>query len=224
MTGRKAYAHSVRMSGGSAMQMPLAHREDGYPLGRWVVKKRGTRRQGRLAPDRAHELEAFSRAGRGTSTRMHGSRPRGHFEMYASREGHARVPIDWTEGGFDLGRWVDGQRSRYREGVLSEERSTRLGTLGGWTWAPFDDDWDRNFNSLEVFVGRTGGATIAQAHVEDGFRLGAWVTRTASRAWFVGPTEVTAQGDTMEASCRAGSVTCDDDAVPHQVIPRARRR
>jgi hypothetical protein len=49
--------------------------------------------------------------------------------------------------------------------------------MPGWTWTPLEDDWSRNLDRLRSFVDREGIAQIAQSHVEDGFRLGAWVTR-----------------------------------------------
>ena len=56
--------------------------------------------------------------------------------QFHAREGHARVPALHVENGFHLGSWVAMHRTKYRRGILSQERITALEAIPGWTWEP----------------------------------------------------------------------------------------
>jgi hypothetical protein len=72
--------------------------------------------------------------------------------------------------------WVVQMRSG-RPG-LSPERASILEALDGWTWDPFEDDWQTGLERLRAFVEREGHARVHPRYEdEDGFRLGALVNR-----------------------------------------------
>jgi excisionase family DNA binding protein len=50
------------------------------------------------------------------------------------RYSHAGVPAKRFEDDFPLGRWVEYQRSRYREGKLADDRRRTLERTPGWLW------------------------------------------------------------------------------------------
>lgn len=60
--------------------------------------------------------------------------------QYTNRTGNARVPAGYVElyEGLNtpIGAWVGYMRQRYRNGILSESRISRLESLPGWTWGP----------------------------------------------------------------------------------------
>jgi hypothetical protein len=99
--------------------VPTGHREDGEPLGSWVIRHRGEHKEERVQPDRVARLEA-----------LHGWRwdtPEARWEAhytalrgYADRHGHARVPSDYEEAdGVKLGKWVVVQGATRKRGELS---------------------------------------------------------------------------------------------------------
>ena len=100
----------------------------------------------------------------------------GLLQRYVEREGHARVPFERVEKGFRLGAWVNGQRTSYASGQLSQEREKRLEALPGWAWDARDALWDENFNALVRFVEREGHARVPIGHIENGLTLGQWVS------------------------------------------------
>jgi hypothetical protein len=54
--------------------------------------------------------------------------------QYQKVHGHVEVPqADYFEG-FALGRWVSGQRQKFRNGSLPEDRKNRLSQIQGWRW------------------------------------------------------------------------------------------
>jgi len=102
------------------------------------------------------------------------------LEAYVRREGHAQVPQDWREDGEGLGIWVAVQRRRYRQAKLSTDRQRRLTELPGWTWKIRSGTsrwpWDQSFSLLEAYVVREGHTRVPYSHMEDSYRLGAWVS------------------------------------------------
>jgi len=175
-------------------RVPNAHYEDGFPLGRWVLRQRqlhgcgelngclGTwvpnqrkaQEKGQFSPGRAERLgrlpgwswDAFDAGWEEKFAAL---------AKYVERTGNTAMPRDWVEDGYWLGRWIGAQRQSYRRGALSEERRRRLETLRGWSWNTLEEKWEEGFRHLEDFITREGSAAVAVPYVEDdGFRLGQW--------------------------------------------------
>lgn len=113
--------------------VPSVHVEDGFRLGSWVNRQRRDYKWGTLLPERRQTLEAVD----GWCWDELEQRWNAAFERlqrFVAREGHARVPREYVEAGYPLGRWVDEQRQAHRRRRLSTERRRRLTTLRSWTW------------------------------------------------------------------------------------------
>jgi superfamily II DNA or RNA helicase len=155
-------------------RVPQDHMEAGLALGAWVGSRRWQYRQGRLSRSRAEALASLP----GWTWDSVGDRWEQSFaalEQFVEREGHARVPKRHTEAGRALSNWVIEQRQAHSAGELSPERTARLENLGGWSWDPFGDRWDRYMAALSQFVEREGHARVPKKHDESGVALGAWV-------------------------------------------------
>jgi len=154
-------------------RVPGGERVGTFQLGNWVAAQRRLRRREVLADERAQRLERLT--GWVWSTQdADWDRALECLQRYIAREGHARVHPDHVEGDFALGRWVAKRRSADRNGGLDSERHGQLQAIPGWTWEPFQDDWEIGFAVLESFVKRMGAASPSDDHVEDGFSLGQW--------------------------------------------------
>lgn len=110
-------------------RVPVAHFESGVRLGGWVDSQR--QRRSRLSPQRAQRLselpgwvwepyadswvEAF-----------------GRLQVFVAREGHSRVPKSHFEGDFNLGAWVNKQRSKRHS--MQPARRAQLESLPAWVW------------------------------------------------------------------------------------------
>jgi hypothetical protein len=98
-----------------------------------------------------------------------------HLKIYATREGHTRVPKRHVEAGYPLGAWV--ARTRARVAALSPEQRQALGGLPTWTWTASISQWDRNYQALIAYAKREGHAQVPGLHVEEAVELGRWVAR-----------------------------------------------
>jgi superfamily II DNA or RNA helicase len=98
------------------------------------------------------------------------------FSEFAFQNGNCRVPRGVDYGGFDLGSWLTRQRQRYRAGTISEAEAAALESVRGWTWDPYEADFQFGADMVSRFAQREGHAQVPQRHREDGFGLGAWVT------------------------------------------------
>jgi hypothetical protein len=59
---------------------------------------------------------------------------------------------------------------------MPAERKTRLEALPGWTWDPFETQWEDGLARLQSYVAETGHCLVPTCYVTgDGYRLGSWV-------------------------------------------------
>jgi hypothetical protein len=161
-------------------RVPKGHVEEGLNLATWVSWQRRGYTRGELSKDRASRLEALP----GWTWSFYDSEWEEsftHLQRFAHRTGHAKPLWNEVEGGFKVGAWVVKQREYYRRSKLSSDRVARLEALPGWKWGVFDAAWEGAFEKLERFVDREKHARVPQRHIEEGFRLGSWVTSQRSR-------------------------------------------
>ena len=148
---------------------------DGFRLWDWVKAQRKSR--GRLSADRKRKMDELP--GWKWTVRTPGEvRWESAFQAlreFVKDEGHARVAKDFrTQAGFQLGSWVQSQRSEI--GRLSLDRKARLELLPGWTWDALSDRWEEGFRHLAEFAEREGHSRVKQDSVTgNGYRLGSWV-------------------------------------------------
>jgi hypothetical protein len=160
--------------------VPYEHREAGVALGLWVSLRRRDYRLERLTPEQIRILEALPAW---TWHPIADQFPRGlaAIESFADREGHTRVPRGHVEKGVRLDLWASNRRADRRKGKLSRNQIRALDRVSGWTWSLRDSWFETGFAHLLRFVKREGHACPPAKHVEDGFRLGGWVSHLRSR-------------------------------------------
>jgi superfamily II DNA or RNA helicase len=111
-------------------RVPKTLKTDGYALATWVAWQRRVRDT--MPVDRVQRLEAIPewvwvpRDARWEAGLA-------HLKEYAALYGTARVPVKFHDDGFDLGRWVNAQRTHRAR--LAPDRVARLEAVPGWAWA-----------------------------------------------------------------------------------------
>ena len=157
------------------LRIPAGHSEGGIKLERWIGSQREAFKANLLSDDRRNRLEAVA----GWVWHSYQSAWENGFSRlveFVEREGHARVPVAQVGGGFRLGNWAAIQRVKSRAGRLGDDRRRRLDALPGWVWDPSDTDWEGGFARLIQFAEREGHAQVPLRHVQNGFRIGSWVS------------------------------------------------
>lgn len=155
-------------------RVPSGHVEHGFKLGAWVVGQRSLKAKGNDSEERSARLENIE--GWTWNSREDGwERAFATLELFARREGHARVPRAHVEMNFRLGEWVVTQRSFHGRGELPEARKKRLERVNGWSWDTRSDAWEDGFKCLRSFVKREGHARVNQTVTLGSYPLGSWV-------------------------------------------------
>ncbi len=105
---------------------------------------------------------------------------RGFYALlkFKQREGHCRVPRHHVEGGYRLGQWVAVQR--YTEDAVSPKRKKQLISIG-FVWSRRDWLWEQGIAALKAFKAREGHCYVPIKHIEDGLKLGLWVSTQRRR-------------------------------------------
>ncbi len=161
-------------------RVPVRHPEEGFLLGRWAGGLRAEWKRGSLEPERVRALESVPgwswspREGKSEECFQRGLR---YLRAFAQREGHARMLAGHVEQGFRLSAWVSRQRQDYRNGKLPLPWVVQLAAVPGWSWNLFVHRFEEGLRYLRAFVEREGHARVPAGHVEQGFRLGEWVSK-----------------------------------------------
>lgn len=103
----------------------------------------------------------------------------GLLQSFTEQEGHANPETRFkTDNGFSLGSWVGRYRTLKERDELTQDKIEKLESLVGWTWRPFESQWEESFIKLEEFVEENSHARPEKRYKSpDGFNLGNWVLR-----------------------------------------------
>jgi very-short-patch-repair endonuclease len=158
--------------------VPDAHVEDDFPLGKWVGATRSRHGRGKLVADRVAALETLPGWTWDPVADQWEDGYR-HLLAFAAREGHVNVPAHHREpDGYPLGSWVRSHRRPGGRRTMTDEQRARLAAVPGWTFtAPTLAQWERAFAALMAFAEREGHCRILTRHREDGMDLDGWVSR-----------------------------------------------
>ncbi len=146
-----------------------------FHLGRWVNKQRSQRAN--LSSDRLRLLDSVNFIWDVSDLRWNEGFD--HLIRYKERVGDCLVPESFSDGNYDLGRWVGKQRQTKKRGKLSDDRIAKLDQLG-FIWDVNDFRWSTHFSALTEYKSRYGDCSVNPKYVVNGIELGKWVNRQRS--------------------------------------------
>ena len=155
----------------------------GMWVGVWVRNQRALKNRGELEPERASRLERLP-GWRWKRDFVAEKWEEGiqHLEAYVEQNGHCRVPDAYQQDGYNLGPWVQKQRSLHQKGKLDPAYARRLAALVGWSWESVrDEKWETGFHHVEEYVKEHGHARIPAKCVFNEYGLGTWVNSQRTR-------------------------------------------
>lgn len=95
---------------------------------------------------------------------------------YVDEIGDSCVPLSWRCDGVNVGRWINRQRTQFKNGTLADDHRQRLADVPGGVWDPKADQWQRALGRLTSYVDVHGDASVTSAWTVDSFPLGHWVS------------------------------------------------
>ena len=148
---------------------------DGFPLGAWVSEQRKKHAVGKLKPMQVRRLEALGI----TWDVIEDAWQCGleHARAYYGEHGHLDVKGSYTaKDGYRLGIWIWNQRTRYRDGEMTEEQQKLLEEIG-MHWNIQEDRWQEGYAHLAAYNRQHGDSNVPQRYVcDDGYPLGSWTS------------------------------------------------
>jgi hypothetical protein len=150
------------------------HREDGLKLGQWVAVQR--RNPSTLSADRLAKLNALNFVWHAFETAWEVGFSQ--LQKFFNKEGHANVSMKHVEDGYKLGSWVSNQRTK--QPTLSAEQLAKLNDVG-FVWEVWSSAWDLGYEKLQEFHQREGHSLVPRDHIEDGYKLGSWVSNQRTK-------------------------------------------
>jgi hypothetical protein len=156
-------------------RVPQGHVEGTFKLGKWVSGQRASKDI--MSAELRQRLDAIGfvwNAAESTWKERFKALTR-----FKAREGHCRVPEGHVEGTFNLGKWVNHQRSN-KDNIFAERR--RLLNAIGFVFDPRGSAWAEGFVALEKFKARENHCRVPAKHMEEAFKLGQWVGSQRTRS------------------------------------------
>lgn len=136
---------------------PYQRRNAPLPAGlsQWLTAQRKAKQAGKLSPEKSRMLESVGMIWDVYQSLWETAYQQA--EAYVQRHGHLRVSKDSGPDQF-LGRWISTQRKNYKKGVLNEERTRKLETLGMVWDAGVDSEelWEQWFRKASAYYAAHG--------------------------------------------------------------------
>jgi len=98
---------------------------------------------------------------------------------FKKHHGHDEVPRGFQSDGIYLDKWISNRRTDRRVGRLHPEQIAELDKLG-FRWSPRKDYWEYAIGLLGKYIKRTKKRHVPVSHVEEGFKLGQWLSAVRS--------------------------------------------
>ncbi|WP_240899446.1 Helicase associated domain protein [Kineococcus indalonis] len=113
--------------------VPVDHVQDGFPLGRWVLKQRQAFRRDKLSDDQVRDLAGLPH----WAWNVHDAAWWTAFRALRAaieKTNSAKLPGNHTIDGINLSNWCSMQRRKHRDGKMPQDRTEALSKLPGWSW------------------------------------------------------------------------------------------
>ena len=167
-------AKRYRNENGNA-DIPSDHvTDDGLRLGIWICGQRRAKNNGKLTAEQVAMLELIGLSWQRDDTRWNVGFE--YAERYFALHGNLNVVANFvTPDGFELGRWLSTQRTRLKQGKISDARIAKLNGLG-ICWDPNESMWQEGYERIRQYVRSHGNTQVPLFYIDDdGYKLGAWL-------------------------------------------------
>ena len=138
--------------------------------GRWTRKQRAKYKSGKLDEDKIKKLNSVGISFAPDEEFWNSMYEK--LKVCVDKDGRCHVPYNHSDR--QLFNWATNQRALRKNGLLSLDRTKKLDEIK-FVWNALEGVWEKSFGKLVQFKTRKGHCNVPQRHVEDGFKLGAWL-------------------------------------------------
>ena len=149
-------------------------------LGVWISSQRDSYAKGRLRDEQISMLEEIGMCWDRYDEKWEIGYS--YARLFKEQKGDINfVPADYNIDGFNLGRWLNSQRTNYRNGKLNDKRIAKLSKLG-FKWSAHEAFWDKGYEYAASYKRTHGNLKMPVGYVcDDGFKLKSWLCNQVSR-------------------------------------------
>lgn len=149
-------------------------------LGVWISSQRDSYAKGRLRDEQISMLEEIGMCWDRYDEKWEIGYS--YARLFKEQKGDINfVPADYNIDGFNLGRWLNSQRTNYRNNKLSDKRIAKLNKLG-FKWSAHEAFWDKGYEYAASYKRIHGNLKMPVGYVcDDGFKLKSWLCNQVSR-------------------------------------------
>ncbi|OEU18116.1 HA-domain-containing protein [Fragilariopsis cylindrus CCMP1102] len=152
--------------------VPKAYKVNDLNLGIWVQRQRKNFRNDELSEERINHLESIGFVWNSYDAQWMETYQR--LVAYKKQHKSTDVPFVYKVNGLFLGRWVNRQRTYFKNNELSEERINHLESID-FVWDSYDAQWMEMYNKLVEYKRQHHGSTpVRRGYTEDP-SLGKWI-------------------------------------------------
>ena len=154
--------------------VPHDYCTDDMKLGIWISTQRENKASGKLSAEQISMLEEIGMCWDRNEDKW--SRGFQIIQEYVLNVGDINsTPVGYSIEGFDLYAWLGTQRSRYKQGKLSEDRIRKLESVG-IQWSLSEVFWNSGYEHAVQYKSGHGSLKMPIGYVcEDGFKLKSWL-------------------------------------------------
>jgi superfamily II DNA or RNA helicase len=158
--------------------VPHSYKQEGFNLGSWVNRQRFEKNK--MPANRKNLLNGINFVWNAKHEIWDENWKQAYkfLIVFYEREGNCLVPSRHVENGFNLGSWVNKQRTDKIK--LNSEQKSRLDELD-FIWSVYEHQFSVGLNALSEYQKKYGDCLVPAKHVQDGFRLGNWVQNLRKR-------------------------------------------
>ena len=169
------------------------YNDQGLNLGIWINNQRSAEKKGILSKGREEKLFAIGMkfdTFKEQWQKMYDLAKK-YFEYY----GNLNIPCyfkttngyDYDDQGFNLGRWINNQRSTEKKNILSKDREEKLFAIG-MKFDALEDKWQEMYKLAKKYFEYHGNLNISRNfkttngydYDDQGFNLGKWINTQRS--------------------------------------------
>jgi len=148
----------------------------GIKIGNWIHIQRQNKKQKKLSEDRITKLDSLQ----GWFWDPLDEEWNTNYELLKEYmlNNNNKCPT-WsyeTTEGVKIGKWVSHQRHK-KKNNLSQDRITKLESLQGWFWDPWDEEWNTNYELLKEYMLKNNNQCPTRSYeTTEGIKIDSWIS------------------------------------------------